>query len=182
MRASTVNGYFQWHIHRVAVHPLFWGQIGIWKFFVVDGGKLEYPTNTLRTWTWEHKSASLPCSSLSTFFKLLNHDRNKKGESGICDISSTGAVTCTDVDMHKIVSGSSDRTVKVRWCTPISLYVHHHAYSMHYVFKVAQFGFPCLLLIDILDRRVPPNIFQRYFCTFISFLIKQTTLNAETNQ
>ena len=26
---------------------------------------------------------------------------------------STGAVTCTDVDMHKIVSGSSDRTVKV---------------------------------------------------------------------
>lgn len=30
-----------------------------------------------------------------------------------CIFFLTGAVTCTDVDMHKIVSGSNDRTVKV---------------------------------------------------------------------
>ena len=30
-----------------------------------------------------------------------------------CVFFLTGAVTCTDVDMHKIVSGSNDRTVKV---------------------------------------------------------------------
>lgn len=33
----------------------------------------------------------------------------------------TGAITCTDVDMHKIVSGSNDRTVKVCFCTPLVL-------------------------------------------------------------
>ena len=31
----------------------------------------------------------------------------------------TGAITCTDVDMHKIVSGSNDRTVKVCFCTSL---------------------------------------------------------------
>jgi hypothetical protein len=29
-------------------------------------------------------------------------------------ILTAGSVTCTDVDRHKIVSGSNDRTVKVR--------------------------------------------------------------------
>lgn len=33
----------------------------------------------------------------------------------------TGAITCTDVDMHKIVSGSNDRTVKVCFCTSLIL-------------------------------------------------------------
>lgn len=47
------------------------------------------------------------------FNKRLDNNRQWEVKSDLCTIYFKGAVTCTDVDMHKIVSGSSDRTVKV---------------------------------------------------------------------
>lgn len=86
-----------------------------------------YPSNALRTWMQPQKEqmgsrTSVSCLSISPCTKLVTSGQNDNTIS-LWDTATqsckhvlfghTGAVTCTDVDMHKIVSGSSDRTVKV---------------------------------------------------------------------
>ena len=34
-----MNGNLQWHAHRVALHPLFPGRIGIWECWFLPGGR-----------------------------------------------------------------------------------------------------------------------------------------------
>ena len=66
--------------------------------------------------------ASVSCLSISPCTKLVTSGQ-KDNTIVLWDTSTrcrkhmlfghTGSVTCTDVDAHKVVSGSNDRTVKV---------------------------------------------------------------------
>lgn len=86
-----------------------------------------YPSNNLKTWMQPQKEqmgsrTSVSCLSISPCTKLVTSGQNDNTIS-LWDTATqcrrhilfghTGAITCTDVDMHKIVSGSNDRTVKV---------------------------------------------------------------------
>ena len=45
-----MNGNLQWHAHRVALHPLFPGRIGIWEcWFLPEGGIPENPEKDPRS-------------------------------------------------------------------------------------------------------------------------------------
>lgn len=94
---------------------------------VEDGDEDESCSNTLRKWMLPQKEqmgsrTSVSCLSISPCAKVVTSGQNDNTIS-LWDTATqcrkhilfghTGAVTCTDVDMHKIVSGSNDRTVKV---------------------------------------------------------------------
>ncbi|PFX29501.1 F-box/WD repeat-containing protein 7-like [Stylophora pistillata] len=80
-----------------------------------------------QTWMGPQKEqmgsrTSVSCLSISPCTKLVTSGQNDNTIT-LWDTATqscrhtlfghTGAVTCTDVDMHKVVSGSNDRTVKV---------------------------------------------------------------------
>lgn len=84
-------------------------------------------TAKMQTWTGIQKEqmgsrTSVSCLSISPCTKLVTSGQNDNtitlwDTATQCSrhilFGHTGAVTCTDVDMHKVVSGSNDRTVKV---------------------------------------------------------------------
>lgn len=86
-----------------------------------------YSSSRLKKWMSSQKEqmgsrTCVSCLSISPCTKLVTSGQNDNTIS-LWDTTTqcrkhtlfghTGAVTCTEVDMHKIVSGSSDRTVKV---------------------------------------------------------------------
>lgn len=86
-----------------------------------------YLSSAFKTWMQPQKEqmgsrTPVSCLSISPCTKVVTSGQNDNTIS-LWDTTTqcrrhtlfghTGAITCTDVDMHKIVSGSNDRTVKV---------------------------------------------------------------------